>query len=65
VLGFNPSQVTVHSKEPLPIQRDQAYQLSVRVMGLSEVEVETLGAELAGYAKEICKEAIKTPLPPL
>lgn len=64
-LGFSPSEVSIRSVEALPLQRDQAYVLTANSMGLASSGIETLRDELKRYAKDICKEAIETPLPPL
>ncbi|KZT21630.1 hypothetical protein NEOLEDRAFT_1073350, partial [Neolentinus lepideus HHB14362 ss-1] len=65
LLGFNPSQIAIGSAPALPIQGDQATTLSSLAADLLEDHLEILRRELQDYARDICKEASETPLPPL
>ena len=65
LLGFNPAQVTVQSNVSLPIQGTQTIVLESRAAEILADERQRLREELKAYARDICKEAIKTPLPPL
>jgi hypothetical protein len=65
LLGFNPSQVNVHSVESLPIHGTQTLVLESWATEIWVAEIDTMWEELRQYALPICKEAIKTPLPSL
>ena len=65
LLGFNPSQVMVRSNISLPIQGTQTIVLESRAAEILADERERFREELRAYAKDICKEAIETLLPPL
>lgn len=57
--------VTVQSNVSLPIQGTQTIVLESRAAEILADERQRLREELKAYARDICKEAIKTPLPPL
>ncbi|KAF8586638.1 hypothetical protein K439DRAFT_1615015 [Ramaria rubella] len=65
LMGFNPYQVAIGSTAALPIEGDQICHVSSRATDLLEADFEKLCDELREYAKDICKDAIETPLPPL
>ncbi|KAJ8592858.1 hypothetical protein M405DRAFT_692786, partial [Rhizopogon salebrosus TDB-379] len=65
LLGFNPSELKVRSIDPLPIRGAQTQVLEIRVTSVPEDELDPLRTELREYARDICKEAVETPLPPL
>jgi RNase H-like domain found in reverse transcriptase/Reverse transcriptase (RNA-dependent DNA polymerase)/Retroviral aspartyl protease len=65
LLGMNPSQVNVRSDISLPIWGTQTLVLESRVTEIESNHIEDLWEELRAYAKDICKEAIDTLLPPL
>jgi hypothetical protein len=65
LLGFNPAQVTVRSNRSLPIHGAQAFTIESRATEILKDRVDSYRTELRNYAKDICKEAVETPLPPL
>ncbi|KAG1828498.1 hypothetical protein EV424DRAFT_1536517 [Suillus variegatus] len=65
LLGFNPPEIKIRSLEPLPIRGSQTQVLELKGMSLSSDQIESYTKELHEYSKDICKEAIETPLPPL
>jgi hypothetical protein len=65
LLGMNPSQVNIRSAISLPIRGTQTLVLESRITEIEMNHIECLREELRAYAKDICKEAIETPLPPL
>ncbi|KAG2050017.1 hypothetical protein BDR06DRAFT_984158 [Suillus hirtellus] len=65
LLEFNPPEIKIRSLEPLPIHRSQTQVLELKGMSLSSDQIEAYTKELCEYTKDICKEAIETPLPPL
>ncbi|KAJ8579912.1 hypothetical protein M405DRAFT_689894, partial [Rhizopogon salebrosus TDB-379] len=65
LLGFNPSEIKICSVEPLPIRGAQSQILELRGSSPEAAKIDAYREELSQYAKDICKEAVETPLPPL
>ncbi|KAF8574582.1 hypothetical protein K439DRAFT_1372060 [Ramaria rubella] len=65
LMGFNPYQLAVGSKNTLQIVGDEVTHVSSRMADLLEEDQQNLREELHGYAADICQDAIKTPVPPL
>ncbi|KZV59568.1 hypothetical protein PENSPDRAFT_595203, partial [Peniophora sp. CONT] len=65
VLGLNPSLVEIGSAEPQPLKGPQVTTLASLVARIADTEIEQLRLDLKRYAKDICKTAAETPLPPL
>ena len=65
LLGFNPAQVTVRSNHSLPIRGTQAFTIESHATKILKDWVDSYHAQLQNYAKDICKEAVETPLAPL
>lgn len=65
LFGFNPSEIKIRSLDPLPIRGAQAQVLELKGSSPETATLEAYREELRQYAKDICKEAIETPLPPL
>ena len=65
LLGFNPAQVTVRSNVSLPIRGAQAIMIESWATEALKDWVDSYRAELWDYAKDICKDTVETPLPPL
>ncbi|TDL15616.1 hypothetical protein BD410DRAFT_816934 [Rickenella mellea] len=65
LLGFNPSQIAIGSKISLPIKGESVSVISSRAADVLDTRLDVLRQELKNYAKNICKDALQTPLPPL
>lgn len=65
LLGFNPPEIKIRSLEPLPIRGAQTQVLELKGSSPEMDLIESYRKELFGYAKDICKDAVDTPLPPL
>lgn len=65
LLGFNSTQVTVHSNWPLAIHGAQAITIESHTTVILKNQIESYHTKLQCYAKDICKEAVETPLLPL
>jgi hypothetical protein len=65
LLGFNPPEIKIRSLEPLPIRGAQTQNLELKSSNPDTSLIESYRQELRQYAKDICKDAVETPLPPL
>lgn len=63
LLGFNPPEIKIRSISPLPIRRSQTQVLELKGSSLESDLIESYRKELTEYTKDICKDAIETPLP--
>ncbi|KAF8585592.1 hypothetical protein K439DRAFT_1615871 [Ramaria rubella] len=63
LMGFNPYQLAVRSKEAMPIEGNEVAHVSSRMVDLAEENLEKLWKELRECATDICEDAIETPLP--
>ncbi|KAG0697909.1 hypothetical protein DFH29DRAFT_878387 [Suillus ampliporus] len=63
LLGFNPSEIKIRSLDPLPIRGSQTQVLELKGSSLQPDIIEAYREDLRKYAKDICLEAIDTPLP--
>ncbi|KAJ8582179.1 hypothetical protein M405DRAFT_694471, partial [Rhizopogon salebrosus TDB-379] len=64
LLGFNPSEIKICSVKPLPIRGAQSQILELQGSSSEADKIAAYCEELSQYAKDICKEAVETPLPP-
>ena len=64
-LGFNPYQVNIQSDKSLPIKGEQVLTLESHATEIKLDCINNMCKSLKEYALPICKEAKKTPLPPL
>ncbi|KIK38203.1 hypothetical protein CY34DRAFT_91401, partial [Suillus luteus UH-Slu-Lm8-n1] len=65
LLGFNPSEIKIRSLLPLPIRGSQTQILELKGSSPESDLIDRYRQELIDYAKDICKDANETPLPPL
>lgn len=65
LLGFNPSKIKIRSIDPLPIRGAQTQVLELKGSSPDNDIIERYRTELLEYARDICKSASETPLPPL
>ena len=53
------------SSQSLPICGAQAFTIESHATEIMKDQIDLYRTELQDYAKDICKEAVETPLPPL